>query len=217
VAIEKTMKEINEIDFKCPDCGKEYIVSTPSEEIFCGNDVCCACCKKQGLQSEECKMFQLENEREANGTTLSRDDMKGLLMEKAVSDALTSLKVPHTHNPFNNTYPCYQNKKPDIIIEKLSLAIECKNLNQVQVEQRLSNAWLDENIIKRSYFKNYKRKIAFFSYKPQHSHIAYLNKYGWRVYSLGNQILTAEQMKKSIGKMKQRFYWLTKKIVKTST
>lgn len=213
------MKELNEIDFTCPTCRKEYHISTPSEEVFCGKGICCSCCKKQGLQNEECKIFHLELEREANGTLLSRDDMKGLLMEKAVSDALTSLKVPHTHNPFNNTYPCYQNKRPDIIVEKLSLAIECKNLNQIQVEQRLSNAWLDENIVKRPYFKNYKRKIAFFSHKPLHSNIAYLNKYGWRVYSLGNQILTAKQMKKSIGKMKQRFYWLTKEkqIVSTST
>ena len=117
------MKEIKQIEFACPDCGKDYIVLTSSEEIFCGKGICCSCCKKQGLQSEECKMFHLELEREANGTVLSRDDMKGLLMEKAVSDALTSLRIPHTHNPFNNTYPRYQNKKPDIIIEKLSLAI----------------------------------------------------------------------------------------------
>lgn len=210
--IKKAMKEINQIDCACPDCGKKYIVLTPSEQIFCGKGICCSCCKKQGLQSEECKMFQLELEREANGTVLSRDDMKGLLMEKAVSDALTSLKIPHTHNPFNNTYPCYQNKRPDIIIEKLSLAIECKNLSQIQVDQRLSNAWLDENIIGRPYFKNYKLKIAFFSYKPRQSSVAYLNKHGWRAYSLGTQILTAEQMKKSLGKMKQRFYWLKKQL-----
>ena len=204
------MKEITEIDFTCPDCGKEYHVLTPSEELFCGKGICCSCCKKQGSQSEECTMFQLELEREANGTVLSRDDMKGLLMEKAVSDALTSLKIPHTHNPFNNTYPCYQNKRPDIIIEKLNLAIECKNLSQIQVDQRLSNAWLDENIIGRPYFKNYKRKIAFFSYKPRQSSVAYLNKHDWRAYSLGAQILTAKEMKKSLGKMKQRFCWLQK-------
>ncbi|MCW4045599.1 MAG: hypothetical protein NWE94_08805 [Candidatus Bathyarchaeota archaeon] len=202
------MKEIKQIDFTCPNCEKEYIVLTPIEEIFCGKGVCCSCCKKQGLQSDECKMFQLELKRESNGTFLSRDDIKGLLMEKAVSDALTSLKIPHTHNPFNNTYPCYQNKRPDIIIEKLNLAIECKNLNQIQIEQSLSNAWLDENIISRPYFKNYKRKIAFFSYKPRQSSIKYLNTHGWRIYSLGTQILTVKQMRKSMGKMKQRFYWL---------
>ena len=157
-------------------------------------------------------MFHLENKREANGTVLSRDDMKGLLMEKAVSDSLTSLKIPHTHNPFSNTYPCYQNKRPDITVEKLNLAIECKNLNQVQVEQRLSNAWLDENIIDRPYFKNYKLKIAFFSYKPRQSSIDYLKKHDWRTYSLGTQILTTKEMKKSMGKMKQRFYWLKKQL-----
>jgi hypothetical protein len=98
-------------------------------------------------------------------------------MENAVSDVLTSLKIPHSHNPFNNTYPCYQNKRPDIIIEKLNLVIECKNLSQIQVEQRLSNAWLDENIIGRPYFKNYTVKIAFFSFKPRQSGIDYLIKH----------------------------------------
>ena len=206
------MNETKEIDFKCPDCGKDYTVIATSEEIFCGKGICCSCCKKQGFQFEECKMFKLELEREANGTVLSRDDLKGLFMEKAVSDALTSLKIPHTHNPFSNIYPCYHNKRPDIIIEKLNLAIECKNLNQIQVEQSLSNAWLNKNIIDRPYFKNYKRKIAFFSYKPRQSSIDYLKKHGWRVYSLGGQILTQKQMEKSIGKMKQRFYWLKKQI-----
>jgi hypothetical protein len=203
---------MKDIDFKCPDCGKDYTVIATSEEIFCGKGICCSCCKKKGLQSEECKMFQLEIEREDNGTILSNDDMKGLLMEKAVSDALTSLNVPHTHNPFNNTYPCYQNKRPDIIIEKLNLAIECKNLNQIQVERRLSNAWLDENIILRPYFKNYKRKIAFFSYKPRQSSIEHLRKNDWQTYSLGTQILNAKQVKKSMGKMKQRLYWLKKQL-----
>jgi hypothetical protein len=219
VAIEKAMKELNEIDFTCPNCLKEYHVSTPSEEIFCGKGICCSCCKKQGLQYEECKMFHLGLEREANGTLLSRDDMKGLLLEKAVSDVLASLKIPHYHNPFDNTYPCYQNKTPDIIVEKLSLVIECKNLCQIQVEQRLSNIWLDTNIIKRPYFEKYERKIVMFSYKPRKPHVSYLKSNGWKVYNLGTQINTTKQMKESIGKIKQRFYWLTKEkqIVPTST
>ena len=136
------MNKLNEIDFTCPNCRKEYHVLTTGEEVFCGKGICCSCCKKQGFQNEECKMFKLWLERETNGAELSKDDIKGLLMEKAVSDVLTSLKIPHNHNPFDNTYPCYQNKRPDIIVEKLGLVIECKNLSQIQAEQRLSNAWL---------------------------------------------------------------------------
>lgn len=213
------MKELNEIDFTCPNCKKEYTVITFNDWLFCGKGVCCKCCEKQGLQSIDCEMAQLELERLAQGKRLNNNDLKGLLMEMAVSNALNSLKIPHKHNPFDNTFPCYQNKNPDITIEDLNLVIECKNLSQRQINERLSEAWLDENIVKRPYFKNYKYKIAFFSYKPRHSLIAYLNKYGWRVYSLDNQILTVKQMKKSIGKMRQRFYWLTKKkqIVPTST
>jgi hypothetical protein len=213
------MKEINEIDFTCPNCKKEYTVITFSKLPFCGKGVCCKCCKKQGLQPIECEIDQLELERFAQGKRLSKNDVKGLLMEMAVSESLDALKIPHKHNPFNNTYPNYQNECPDITVENLNLVIECKNLSKKQIEERLSEAWLDENIIKRPYFKNYKCKIAFFSYKPRNSNISYLNKYGWRVYSLDNQILTAKQTKKSMGKMKQRFYWLTKKkqIVPTST
>jgi hypothetical protein len=214
------MKELNEIDFACPDCKREFLVYTDSNSAFCGKGVCCKCCKRIELQPKECEMEQLALERFAQGKDiLNNNDLKGLLMEMAVSNALNSLKILHKHNPFDNTFPCYQNKNPDIIIEDLNLVIECKNLSQKQISDRLSEAWLDENIIKRPYFKNFKYKIAFFSYKPRRSLIAYLNKYGWRVYSLDNQILTTKQMKKSIGKMRQRFYWLTKKksIALTST
>jgi hypothetical protein len=205
------MKELNEIDFACPNCKREYTILTFNRTPFCGEGVCCKCCKKQGLQPIECEMDQLELERFAQGKRLNNNDLKGLLMEMAVSNALYSLKIPHKHNPFNNTFPCYQNKNPDIIVGDLNLVIECKNLSQKQISDRFSEVWLDENIIKRPYFKNDKYKIEFFSYKPRYSLIAYLNKYGWRVYSLNNQILTLEQMKKSIGKIRQRFYWLTKK------
>jgi hypothetical protein len=204
------MKAIKEINFTCPNCEKEYLVLTSSEEIFCGKNICCPCCKKQGLQTEECKMFHLELERYANGTVLSKDDYKGLLMEKAVSDALTSLNVPHNHNPFDNTYPCYQNKRPDIMVEELNLVVECKNLSKSEVEKSLSIGWLDENIINRPYFEKYKLKIVMFSYKPQKPQVSYLKSKGWKVYSLETQILTAKQMKKSIGKMRQRFWWLQK-------
>jgi hypothetical protein len=159
------------------------------------------------------EMEQLTQERFAQGKDrLNKNHMKGLLMEKAVSDALCVLGIPHDHIPFDNTYPCYQNKRPDIIVDKLNMTIECKNLSQKQIEDSLSEEWLDKNIVKRPYFKNYNRKIAFFSYKPRQPCIEYLNRHGWRVYSLGTQILTAKQMKKSIGRIKQRFYWLKKQV-----
>lgn len=63
-------------------------------------------------------MAQLEFVRFAEGRKLSKNDIKGFLMEKAVSDVLYSLKIPHDHNPFDITYPCYQNKRPDIVVEK---------------------------------------------------------------------------------------------------
>lgn len=204
------MKEIKQIDFTCPDCGKEYTVITFGELPFCGKGICCKCCKKQSLQSLECEMSQLELERFAQGKRLNQNDLKGFLMEQAVSNALDALKIKHKPNPFDNTFPCYQNKNPDITIEDLNLVIECKNLSQKQISERLSEAWLDKNIVKRPYFAKYRRKIAFFSYKPRQSLVQYLNAHGWRVYSLGEQILTVEQQKRAIGKIRQRFYWLKK-------
>jgi hypothetical protein len=213
MTIKKAMNNIREMVFTCPNCGREYNVITFNDSPFCGKGVCCSCCKRQGLQSKNCEMEQLTLERFAQGKDrLNKNHLKGLLMEKAVSDALYELGILHDHIPFDNIYPCYQNKRPDIIVDRLNMTIECKNLSQKQIEGSLSEEWLDKNITKRPYFKNYKRKIAFFSYRPKQSSVEYLNKHGWRVYSLGTQILTVKQMKKSIGKIKQRFYWLKKQV-----
>ena len=201
------------IDYKCKNCGVE------NERILfdvsvCPQGVCCVCCKRQQLQPLECEMAQLEFARFAEGKRLSENDVKGLLMEKAVSDVLYLLRIPHSHNPFDNTYPCYQNKRPDIVVEKPKLVIECKNLSKKQVDHSLSQEWLDKNIVKRPYFTKYRCKIVLLSFKPLKPSLDYLHKHGWRVYSLGVQILTPEQQKKSRGKIKQRFYWLKKEYSK---
>lgn len=186
------------IDYKCKNCGieKERIIFNVS---VCPQGVCCVCCKRQQLQPLDCEMAQLEFARFAEGKKLSENDVKGVLMEQAVSNALDALKIKHKHNPFNNTFPCYQNKNPDITVEDLNLVIECKNLSKKQVEHSLSEDWLDKNIVKRPYFAKYKRKIVVLSFKPLKPSLAYLHKYGWRIYSLGFQILTPEQQKKSNG------------------
>jgi len=100
---------------------------------------------------------------------------------------------------------------PDIIIEELDAIIECKNLNQNQVENIISKKWLDKNIIKRPNTSKYSLKIALFSYKPPESLIKYLNEHNWRVYGLGFQILDSKQEKKAIPRLKQQFYWLKKR------
>jgi hypothetical protein len=155
-------------------------------------------------------MWEKEFERIMEGKELNLNEFKGLLLEKAVSDVLYALKVPHEHNPFDITYPCYQNKRPDIIIEKPKTIIECKNLSKNQVENYLSKEWLNENIIKRDYPKGYRKRIVVFSYKPTQTNLEYLHRHGWKVYSLGAQLLSMKQEKKSIGKLKQKFHWVTK-------
>lgn len=172
-------------------------------------NMCCKCCEKQGLQPLQCKMARLEFDRYINGVQLNENDIKGLLLEKAISDTLKALQIPHKHNPFNNTYPCYQNKSPDITIEELDIVIECKNLSKKQVNHLTPN-WLDKNIIDRPYNRGYKHKRVLFSYKPRVSLINHLNRHGWRVHGLGTQILTARQEREAIGKLKRSFYWLKK-------
>jgi hypothetical protein len=161
-------------------------------------------------------MAQLELQRYAEGKELSKNDIKGLLMEQAVSDALRSLNVTHDPNPFNNTYPCYQNKRPDIVIQELGIVIECKNLSQKQVQSSLSLEWLDKNIVKRPYFAKYKRKIVLFSFRPLRPAVAYLHKNKWKVYSLGMQLNNLREQKKAIRKIKQRLFWLKQEYNKNS-
>jgi hypothetical protein len=154
-------------------------------------------------------MSQLEMKRFAEGRELNKNDIKGLLLEKAISDALKALHISHKHNPFDNTYPCYQNKSPDVTIQKLDIVIECKNLSKKQVDH-LTTQWLDKNIIERDYNKGYTRKLVLFSLKPRVPLIRHLNKHGWRVYGLGTQILTHRQERKAIGRLVRNFYWLKK-------
>jgi hypothetical protein len=189
----------------CTTCGLEIEGTVLRDLIPCLENVCCSCCKKQGLQTPECRMFLLETDRLLGGKSLTDNDVKGLLLERALSDALQSLKIPHIHNPFNITYPCYQNKGPDVTIQKLDMVIETKNLSQKEAKS-LSEDWLDTNIIKRRYLVNHRYKVVLFSFKPRRSLVRYLQKYGWRVYGLNEQILTSQQERKAVGKLKRKFH-----------
>ena len=188
------------LDYKCQICGQERTRIAFEDDTSCQNSMCCKCCRKQGLQPIECKIAQLEFKRFSEGRQLNKNDVKGLLLEKAVSDALNILGIRHKHNPFNNTYPCYQTKNPDITIKKLNTVMECKNLSKKQVDH-LTTTWLDNHIIERPNTTKYKRKLALFSHKPRQSLVRHLNKHGWRVYGLGTQILTFKQERKAIGKL----------------
>jgi hypothetical protein len=144
------------------------------------------------------------------GKRLNMNDIKGLLLERAVSTALDSLMVPQNHNRFDNTYPCYRKMRPDITIPKIGVIIECKNLSKKTVNHRVSEEWLDKHVIKRHYPFKCKHKIVLFSYKPRKKLQQYLRTHGWKVQGLGTQILTPRQEQKAVGKLKRGFYWLKK-------
>ena len=196
--------------YKCVACGKDWARPVFEDMPLSKSNLCRKCLEQQCLQDPKYKMAQLELRRLLEGKELSENDLKGLLMEQAVSDALYSLEIPHSHNPFNITYPNYQNKCPDIIIEKLGVVVECKNLSKKQVDSSLSPEWLDDYIVKRPYFEKYERKIAFFSFKPLKPAVAYLRKNKWKVYNLGIQLTNLKEQKKAMGRIRQRFFWLKK-------
>jgi hypothetical protein len=158
-------------------------------------------------------MARLEWERYTQGKQLNQNDVKGLLMEKAISRALNIMGVRHKHNPFNNTYPCYQNQRPDIVVQKLDTVIECKNLNKKQVDH-LTRAWIDKHVIDRPYNKGYKHKLVLFSFKPRKRLIKHLYTHGWKTYGLGTQILTPREERKAVGKLIRNFYWLEREYSK---
>jgi hypothetical protein len=198
--------------FRCNTCGKDIRRLKFRGRTPCfGNNMCCDCCKKKGLQSEKCKLDWLELKLIEEGKELNQNEIKGLLLERAMSDTLKKLNIPHKHNPFKLYYSNYQAKNPDIVIEQLDAIIECKNLSKRQVEKSISPKWLDKHIINRPNSSKYCLKMALFSYKPPVPLIKYLKKYNWKVYGLGFQILNLKQEKKAIPRLKQQFWWLTKK------
>jgi hypothetical protein len=194
--------------FKCPKCGKTYLTTanTISRKI-----ICIACRKKQGLLNQQSERLQKELERLLQGKGLSQNHKKGMLLELAVSRTLDELGIPHDHNPFDITYPCYQEGNPDIVIEKLNVVLECKNLNRLQTEH-LTRGWLDANIIRRPQVSSFEEKIAVFAYEPRPILTKYLETKGWRTYATGSQILTQGQAQNAVPRLKQRLCWLREKM-----
>jgi hypothetical protein len=195
------------VKFTCDNCGEER--ERPNGIKPCHNNTCCDCCKKEGLQSEKCKLACLELDLLSQGKELNQNEMKGIFLERAMSNTLKRLEVSHKHNPFKLYYSNYQCKNPDIIIEALNGIIECKNINKKQVNL-LSSQWLDENVINRPNTSKYNLKMALFSYKPRQNLVNYLKSHDWRTYGLGFQILNSKQEKKAMPRLKQQFWWLRK-------
>jgi hypothetical protein len=192
---------------KCPKCGKTHLTTGNTTS----GKVCITCRRKQGLVNQQSKRLRKELDRLLEGKELSRNHKKGMLLEYAVSTALDQLGIPNDSNPFDLTYPCYQENRPDIIVRVLNVVIECKNLNRSET-RKLNRGWLDANIIERPQVGSFEEKIAVFSYEPQQSTADYLETKGWRTYSIGSQILTLEQAKNSIPRLKQQLCWLREKM-----
>jgi hypothetical protein len=199
---------MKEVTFRCRECGT--LIWT-FDDTKSSNTLCIACRRKHGLLNQESERLRKELERLQEGKELNSNQKKDLLLELAVSEALKELKIPHDPNPFDVTYPCYQEDRPDIIIERLDTVIECKNLNEKQVIH-LNKKWLDENIIERPNVASYKCKRVVFSYGLRCSLKEHLENHGWKAYSLGTQILTLKEAYEAIPKLKQRFAWLASRL-----
>jgi hypothetical protein len=202
------------VKYTCNTCGEEK--ERPDWITPCHGSMCCECCKKEGLQDDRCKLACLEFDLLGKDKKLNKNEIKGIFLERATSNTLKNLGIPHKHNPFKLYYSHYQGKNPDITIEALNGIIECKNINKKQADL-LSTQWLDENIIQRPKTSGYNLKMALFSYKPRKPLINYLRNKGWRTYGVGFQILNGKQEAKATRKLKQQFWWLKKLYEKTSS
>jgi hypothetical protein len=197
------------VKYICKKCGEER--TTTKGTIYDREKICGACRRKLGLVSEESKHLQKELERLQQGKELNENDKKGILLEYAVSETLDGLGIPHEHNPFDITYPCYQEENPDIIIEALDTVIECKNLSKSQTDH-LTPSWIDRNVIDRPKVNAFEEKIVVFGYPLKLSLKKYLKGRGWRTCGIGNQILTPRQAYDAIPRLKQELYWLREKM-----
>ncbi len=171
-------------------------------------------CVANAVRRKDCKMIVvnwlvLNLNFYNNGKELNENELKGIFLERAISNTLNNLGIPHKHNPFRLYYSNYQGKNPDIIIDSLDAIFECKNINEKQVNL-LSTQWLDENVVQRPNTSKYTLKMALFSYKPRQNLVKYLKSNGWRSYGLGFQILNMKQERKVIPRLKQQFWWLRK-------
>jgi hypothetical protein len=194
--------------FKCPKCGTRYLTTantTPRKKL------CITCRRKQGLLNQQSKRLRKELERLLQGKELSKNHKKGILLEYAVSKTLDGLGIPHEHNPFDITYPCFQEENPDIIIKALDTVIECKNLGRSETD-KLNCGWLNQNVVERKKVNSFGEKIVVFSHKPESSLKEYLESRGWRAYAVGNQILTVRQAHDAIPRLRQQLCWLREKM-----
>ena len=97
-----TNMDVKIVTYKCDTCGEEkqrFDWITP-----CHDDMCCGCCINEGLAPEECKLNQLELERMSKGEELNENELKGIFLERAMSNTLERMKVPYKHNPFTLCY-----------------------------------------------------------------------------------------------------------------
>jgi hypothetical protein len=197
------------VTYKCKICGEER--TTTDDAIFYREKICGTCRRKLGLANEESEHLQKELERLLQNKELSSNHKKGMLLEYAVSQTLDELGIPHDHNPFDITYPCYQEENPDIIIKALDTIVECKNLGKSETDN-LTRGWMNQNVVEREKVSSFKNKIVVFSHEPKSSLVEYLQTKGWRTYTTESQVLTLGQARTAIPRLKQQLCWLREKI-----
>jgi hypothetical protein len=195
------------VKYICYTCGEER--EKTDGGTLCYVDKCCNCCMKNGLKSDRSNLDCLDFFLDIKGKKLNLNEEKGISLERAISKTLTNIGILYKNNPFNLCYSSFQIENPDIIIEGLNAIIECKNLNNHQVDL-LSTQWLDKHIICRPKTSGYNLKMALFSYKPRQNLVKYLKSHGWRTYGVGFQILNEKQERKAVRRLKQQFWWLRK-------
>jgi len=141
-----------------------------------------------------------------NGLTKFQE--QGILLEKALHVALTKLKVPHKHNPFNKQYADKEGKGCDIEIStsKGKIGIEAKNNNGTY---GMSPNWLNRECYGR-FDSEHIIKIFLCAFLTiSHMTAKKMSAMGYNLIQLGFKV-TKDNFKRAIHKLIKKLYWVKK-------
>jgi len=164
---------------------------------------------KHNEYHKKCTRNWMKNNYQKQKTNSFDNEKKGKFLEKAMSEALNVLGVPHEHNPFDNNYSVYTGKMGDILLPELDLIIECKNLSYWS-SRYVNKIWLNREVIQREGTEKYRFRIILMSYPLSKNMHDYVRIRGWKMFVVGYQVLPRNQSD-AIRLLVRKFLWLSKK------
>ena len=139
---------------------------------------------------------------------ISKFQEQGMMLEKVLHIALTRLKVPHRHNPFDKQYADKEGKGCDveILTSKGKIGIEAKNNNG---KYGMSPYWLERECHSR-FDSQHTIKIFLCAFLTiSHMTAKKMSAMGYNLIQLGFKV-TKDNFKRAIHKLIKKLYWIKK-------